>query len=53
MLLFVVFAPLLAALLILIGAPARRTALAGAAATTLVSLAALFYTTRSGADFSS
>ena len=42
MLLFVVFAPLLAALLILIGAPARRTALAGAAATTLVSLAALF-----------
>lgn len=42
MLLFIVFAPLLAALLILIGAPARRTALAGAAATTLVSLAALF-----------
>ncbi|MEP6975405.1 MAG: NADH-quinone oxidoreductase subunit M [Spartobacteria bacterium] len=41
MLLFIVFAPLVAALLILIGAPARLTALAGAAATALASLVAL------------
>jgi NADH-quinone oxidoreductase subunit M len=42
MLHFIVFAPLIAALLILIGAPARRTALLGAAATAGATLVALF-----------
>ena len=42
MLLFIVFAPLLTALLILIGAPARRTALLGAAATVGATLMAFF-----------
>ncbi len=41
MLLFIVFAPLLTALLILIGAPARLTALIGAGATALTALAGL------------
>ncbi len=40
MLLLIVFAPLLAALLVLLGAPARLTALAGSAVTALASLAA-------------
>ena len=42
MLLFIVFAPLITALLILIGAPARLTALLGAAATLIAALAAFF-----------
>lgn len=42
MLLFIVFAPLLTALLILVGAPARFTALLGAAATALATLVTLF-----------
>jgi NADH-quinone oxidoreductase subunit M len=42
MLLFIVFAPLLTAFLILIGAPARATALLGAGATTAASLGALY-----------
>jgi NADH-quinone oxidoreductase subunit M len=41
MLFFIVFAPLLAALLILSGAPARLTALIGAAATMMATLVAL------------
>ena len=41
MLLFIVFAPLAAAILILVGAPARTTALLAAAATTLAALVAL------------
>jgi NADH-quinone oxidoreductase subunit M len=42
MLLFIVFAPLLTALLILIGSPARLTALLGSAATAAATLVALF-----------
>ena len=42
MLLFIVFAPLITALLILIGLPARVTALAGSAATAVATLLALF-----------
>ena len=42
MLLFIVFAPLITALLILIGSPARVTALAGSAATAVATLVALF-----------
>src|SRR4051812_42957050 len=42
MLLFIVFAPLITAILIMIGAPARLTALLGAAATTVATLAALY-----------
>ena len=42
MLLFLVFAPLLAATLILIGTPARLTALLGAAAITVATVLALF-----------
>ncbi len=42
MLLFIVFAPLIAALLILIGAPSRLTALLAAGATTLATLVAFF-----------
>jgi MFS family permease len=42
MLLFIVFAPLIAALLILIGAPARQTALLSAAATAGATLVAFF-----------
>ena len=42
MLLFIVLAPLITALLILMGAPARGTALLGAAATAGVTLAAFF-----------
>ena len=42
MLLFIVFAPLLAAVLILIGAPARLTALIASAATAVAALAGLF-----------
>ena len=42
MLLFIVFAPIITALLILIGAPARLTALLGSAATTVAALAAFF-----------
>src|SRR5262245_16925867 len=41
MLLLIVFTPLLAAILILLGAPARLTALIGAATTTLAALIAL------------
>ena len=48
MLLFIVFAPLLTALLILIGAPARLTALLGAAATAVATLVDIF-PLRSGA----
>jgi NADH-quinone oxidoreductase subunit M len=42
MLLLIVFAPLLTALLILIGAPARLTALLGSSATAVATLVALF-----------
>ena len=42
MLLFIVFAPIVTALLILVGAPARLTALLGSAATTVATLAAFF-----------
>ena len=42
MLLFIVFAPLITALLILIGAPARLTALLGSGATVIAALAAFF-----------
>ena len=42
MLLFIVFAPLLTALLILVGTPARLTALLGAAATALATLVTLY-----------
>ena len=42
MLLFIVFAPLITALLILIGAPARWTALLGSGATAIAALAAFF-----------
>ncbi|MGI8890839.1 MAG: complex I subunit 4 family protein [Chthoniobacterales bacterium] len=42
MLLFIVFAPLLTALLILLGTPARLTALLGSAATAVAALAGLF-----------
>ena len=42
MLLFIVFAPLITAFLILTGAPARVTALLGAAATTAATVAALY-----------
>ncbi len=42
MLLFIVFAPLLAALLILIGAPARMTAMLGSAVTAVTTLFAFF-----------
>jgi NADH-quinone oxidoreductase subunit M len=42
MLLFIVFAPLVTALLILLGTPARLTALLGAAATAVAALAGLF-----------
>ncbi|MDQ3199984.1 MAG: NADH-quinone oxidoreductase subunit M [Verrucomicrobiota bacterium] len=49
MLLFIVFAPLLTALLILLGAPARLTALVGSAATAVATVAALFlYQTATG-----
>ena len=43
MLLFIVFAPLITAFLILIGAPARATAFLGAAATTAATLAAFYF----------
>ena len=43
MLLFIVFAPLITAFLILIGTPARATALLGAAATTGATLTALYF----------
>jgi len=42
MLLFIVFAPLITAFVILTGAPARVTALLGAAATTAATVAALY-----------
>jgi NADH-quinone oxidoreductase subunit M len=42
MLLFIVFAPLITALLILIGAPARLTALLGSGSTVIAALAAFF-----------
>ena len=42
MLLFIVFAPLITALLVLLGAPSRLTALLGAAATAAVTLIAFF-----------
>jgi NADH-quinone oxidoreductase subunit M len=42
MLLFIVFAPIVTALLVLFGAPARLTAMAGSAATTAAALLALF-----------
>ena len=42
MLLFIVFAPLITALLILVGAPARLTALLGSAATAVATMIALF-----------
>ncbi len=49
MLLFLVFAPLLTALLILLGAPARFTALLGSLATAVASVVALFrYQTAAG-----
>ena len=53
MLLFIVLAPLLAALLILIGAPARLTALLGSAATAVASLLAiyLYQSARGGYQF--
>ncbi len=53
MLLFIVIAPLLTALLILIGAPARLTALLGSAATLIASFAAFFVydTARGGFQF--
>ena len=53
MLLFIVFAPLITALLILVGAPARVTALLGSAATTVATLIAFFFTIRPGPDSSS
>ena len=42
MLLLIVFAPILTALLVLFGAPARLTSLIGAGATASLSLLALF-----------
>ncbi len=51
MLLFIVFAPLVTVLIILFGAPARVTALAGAAATALAAFLALFSYDTASAGF--
>lgn len=51
MLLFIVFAPLVTALLVLIGSPARLTSLIGSAATALAALLAFCLYDRSAAGF--